>query len=81
MTQEKLLKYLKAKEKLLSEEICGIEDKYDYYRDYDAYIKDIYSARGEYNMVLTIIDAIVNYDKYEDTTYRVENTIKESEEE
>lgn len=81
MTQEKILEYLKAKEKLLSKEICGIEDKYDYYRDYDTYIKDVYSARGKYNMVLTIIDIIVNYDKYEDTTYRVDNTIKEAEEE
>ena len=81
MTQEKILKYLKVKEKLLSEEICGIEDKYDYYRDYDTYIKDVYSARGKYDMVLTIIDIIVNYGKYEDTTYRVDNAIKEGEEE
>ena len=81
MTQKKLLEYLKAKEKLLREQICEIEDKYDYYRDYETYIKDIYFARGKYEIVITIIDIIVNYDKYEATTYRVDNTIKESEEE
>ena len=81
MTQEKMLEYLEAKGKLLREQICEIEDNYDYYRDYDTYIKDVYSARGKYDMVLTIIDVIVNYGKYEDTTYRVDNTIKEGEEE